>query len=267
MRTRIELKSMVTLQIDNQIVNAKPDSTVLAAAREHGLHIPTLCFHPALKPSGSCRLCSVEVMRASGKPIVMLSCVLQVKEGMQVSTTGPGVVRARTKALKNLLAMAPLAERLHDLAQKEGIDLPPPPDGCIRCRLCVRVCKEIVGQEALRMESVNSRLTVVPNPGRCIGCGTCVNLCPTHVLRISDEANVRTIRIHETLIGQHPLQRCEGCGKYYATVKHVQRIKERTTDHPQLKLAHKYCPTCAKLFSDRLLILRKQPPKQGSKSK
>ena len=257
---------MVNLQIDNTTVAAKPGSTVLAAAREHGIHIPTLCFHPALKPSGSCKLCAVEVKRASGKAIIMLACVLKVKEDMQVRTTGPGVVTARTKALNQLLAMAPHASRLYELAQKEGIAVPPPPDDCIHCRLCIRVCKEIVGQEALRMEKINGRQSVLPNPGRCIGCGTCVNLCPTHVIKISDEANVRTIRIHGTLIGQHPLQRCEGCGKYYATVRQVQKIKERTTDHPRVKLEHMYCPTCAKLFSDRLLIMRKQTPRQGKKT-
>ena len=257
---------MIQLQIDNQIISAESGSTVLAVAREHGIHIPTLCFHPALKPSGSCKMCSVEVLRPTGQPIVMLACVLKVKDGMQINTGGPGVIQARTKALKNLLAMAPLAGRLYDLAEKEGIALPPAPDGCIRCRLCIRVCKEIVGQEALRMEKVSGRPTVMPNPGRCIGCGTCVNLCPTQHIRISDAGNVRTIRVGEAVVGQHPLQRCEGCGKYYATIKHMQRIKQRTIGHPQLKLEHKYCQTCAKLFSDRLLIAKKQPPKLRSKT-
>ncbi len=251
---------MVEIELNGKKISVIEGKTVLETAREHGIHIPTLCYHPALKPSGSCRLCGVEVI-LSGRSSVMLSCVLKVRNGMQVLTDSDPVLEARARAFKRLHSMAPQAQRLLDLAAREGIALPPSPDGCIRCRLCVRVCKEIVGQQALRMKKVNGRMQVVSDPGRCIGCGTCANLCPTHAIQIQDHNGVRTISIRGEIVGQHPLERCEGCGKFYATPKHIQLMEKRTEPHPHVKVHHAYCPTCAKLFSDRLLIMRRQPPK------
>jgi predicted molibdopterin-dependent oxidoreductase YjgC len=252
---------MKTIYIDNQPAKAKEGTTVLEAAREQGIHIPTLCFHPALKPSGACHLCAVEISSATGRTAIMLACILKVKENLRIWTSGEKVIQARTKAFRRLLTMAPMSQRIREMADREGIVLPPVPDGCIQCRLCVRVCKEIVGQSALHMETIDSRKQVVPLPGQCIGCGTCANLCPTHAIRMEDEGGVRTILIRDVIIGHHPLERCEGCGKYYATPKQVQMVERRTEPHPQVKEHHKYCPTCAKLFSSRLQIVQKQPPR------
>lgn len=251
----------IRFQIDGHDVVAPEGSTVLAAAREYGIHIPTLCYHPALRPSGTCKMCAVEVENIGGRTLTMLSCVLKVKAHMVIRTSSDAVHQARAKALKRLVAMAPQAPRLQQMAIEEDITLPPAPDGCIRCRLCVRVCKEIVGQEALRMEKRAGRLEVAVHPGRCIGCGTCANLCPTHAIHVIDQGSLRTVRKDEVIFGQHPLERCQGCGKYYATEKQVDLAEKRTEPHTQVKLHHHYCPTCAKLFSDRLQVLKKQPPK------
>jgi predicted molibdopterin-dependent oxidoreductase YjgC len=261
MQDRIESNMPVNLQINGIHLQAEEGQTVLDVARKSGIHIPTLCYHPALKPSGSCRLCAVEVENASGRHMILLSCVLKAKEGMMVNTQNEAVQQARFKAFERLIQMAPQSRRLHELAERENIPLPPAPDGCIRCRLCVRVCKEIVGQEALRMEKHGGRLQVVPVAGKCIGCGTCANLCPTHVIRIEDKGPLRTISIRDEIIGQHSLERCEGCGKYYATEKHVHLAEERTGPHPQVKVQHHYCTACAKLFSDRLQFVQKHPPR------
>jgi bidirectional [NiFe] hydrogenase diaphorase subunit len=251
----------VKIQIDNQRIEAADNDSVLETARKAGIHIPTLCFHPALKPSGSCKLCAVEIENVGGRNLVMLSCVLKVKAGMVIRTMSEAVQRARVKAFKRLIQMAPQAQRLHDLAERENIALPPAPDGCIRCRLCIRVCKEIVGQEALQMIKQDGRLQVVAVPDRCVGCGTCANLCPTHVIQVIDEGQLRTIKINETIIGVQPLERCEGCGKYYATEKQVNLVEHRTEPHAHVKLRHHYCPWCAKLFSDRMQGVQKHPPK------
>jgi bidirectional [NiFe] hydrogenase diaphorase subunit len=248
------------IYINDQGYDSGEDRTVLEAAREYGIHIPTLCFHPALKPAGACRLCAVEMTSASGRSVVMLACILKTKPDLRIKTRSPKVIAARTKAFKRLIGMAPLSRRIREMAHQEGIALPPVPDGCIQCRLCIRVCKEIVGQGALRMEATENGRRVVPVPNQCIGCGTCANLCPTHAIRLEDEGGVRTISIRDEIIGHHPLERCEGCGKYYATPKQVQMVERRTSPHPRLKEYHKYCPTCAKLFSNRLKIIGKQPP-------
>ena len=249
---------MVTITIDGKAVEAKEDMTVLQVAKENHIDIPTLCYHPALKPSGSCRLCSVEVPgRATGRQVTMLSCILKVREGLEVLTDSDQVQRARRKAFQNLLRMAPQSETIIAMAKSYGIDPGPPPDGCVRCRLCIRVCKEIVGPGALKMEKREGLNFVVPIEGQCIGCGTCVNICPTDVIHLEDKDSVRTVSIRDEVIGRHPLERCEGCGKYFATPRFLNHIHSRTTDHhADVKTHHKYCPTCAKLFSDRVQSFR-----------
>ena len=95
---------MVKITIDEKEYDAEEGMTVLQVARANGLRIPTLCYHPSLRPSGSCRLCAVEVPgRSSGRQITMLSCILKVKDGMIVNTQSAAVKKARTRAFKNLL--------------------------------------------------------------------------------------------------------------------------------------------------------------------
>lgn len=253
---------MITIYINDQAIEAEAGTTVLQAARAGNIHIPTLCHHPALKASGSCKICAVAVEKASGDKSIMLSCILKVKPGLRLWTTGDEVHQARSRALLKLVAMAPMSERIHALAEKEGIYLPPAPDGCIRCRLCVRVCKEIIGKEALRMEKCDGRQMVTPDPDRCIGCGTCANICPTQAITVKDEGGMRSVTIRGVVFGRHALLRCQGCGKYYATEKQIRLMEERTAPHPQVKEHHNYCANCAKLFSDRMIVMQKQPPRQ-----
>jgi ferredoxin len=189
----------------------------------------------------------------------MLACILKVKDGLVVRTQGQAVDRARTRAFHNLLKMAPQSERIVELAKSYGVDPGPPPDGCIRCRLCIRVCEEIIGPQALKMEKRDGMNYVVPVEGRCVGCGTCANLCPTHVIMVEDREDVRTISIRQEIIGRHPLERCEGCGRTYATPKFLNHIDQRTTQHTDTKNHHRYCPTCTKLFSDRIETFKKKP--------
>jgi bidirectional [NiFe] hydrogenase diaphorase subunit len=189
---------MLEITIDGQAYQAEEGQTALQVARENGISIPTLCYHPALKPSGSCKLCAVEVTgRTGGRQIAMLSCILKVYDGLNMRTTGPIVDAAHRKAFKNLLRMAPQSTRLRQMAMHYGVDLGPPPDGCVRCRLCIRVCKEIVGAGALKMKTVDGISCVVPEPDRCIGCGTCANICPTGAIRVEDRENVRTVTIRD----------------------------------------------------------------------
>jgi len=242
----------VEIVVDGNSYTVDPKMTVLEALKSHSLDIPTLCFHPALKPSGACKLCAVEVVAKSGRAITMLSCILPVKNGLEIKTQGELVKQARVRAFGNLIQMAPQSRKIRDLAKKHGIDLGPPPDGCIRCRLCIRVCREIVGPGALKMEKREGTDFVVPFPDACIGCGTCANLCPTQVIKVEDLENVRTISIRDEVIGRHPLEICEGCGKSFATPKFLKHIADRTAPHPDVKLHHRYCQTCAKLFSDRI---------------
>ncbi|MGB5746834.1 MAG: 2Fe-2S iron-sulfur cluster-binding protein [Desulfobacterales bacterium] len=248
---------MPKITIDDHEYDAEDGMSVLQVAKANGIRIPTLCYHPSLSPSGSCRLCAVEVPgRSNGRRVTMLSCVLKVKEGMNIKTRGKAVVRARTWAFKSLLQMAPQSKAIIELARSYNIDPGPPPDGCVRCRLCIRICKEIVGPGALKMEKRDGMNYVTPIEGHCIGCATCANICPTDAIKVDDHENVRTISIRDEVIGQHPLEQCEGCGKLYATPKFLNHIHKRTSTHTDVKAHHNYCPTCAKLFSDRIMSFK-----------
>ena len=244
---------MVKIKVNGHALEAEEGVSLLAALRACGIKVPTLCYHPALKPSGSCKLCAVEVVGKTGRPTTMLACILKVRDGLAIETESEIVARARLRAFKDLLQMAPQSRTIIELATEYGVNLGPPPDGCIRCRLCVRVCKEIVGAAALKMEKQkDGQNYLVPTEGLCIGCGTCANICPTSAIRLEDKDGVRTISIREWIIGRHVLQRCEACGKEYATQKFLTHVTERTSMHPDVKEHHQYCPTCAKLFSTRM---------------
>lgn len=242
---------MIEIIIDGKTIQAEENQTVLQAAKANGLAIPHLCYHPALKPSGSCKLCGVEVVSQSGREVVMLSCILKAKPGLTVRTDSELVRKTRVKAFNRLLQMAPYSTRIRAIALKFGVEVTPPPDGCIRCRLCIRVCNDVIRAKALKMEKTDAGSFVKGEPGRCIGCGTCANLCPTDLIKVEDHDNVRTVSIKGEIIGKLPLERCEGCGQMVATATFLNHVDSSTGDHPHVKAHHHYCPTCVKLLSDK----------------
>lgn len=252
---------MIKIEIDSRIVSAPEDRTVLAVAKENGFRIPHLCWHPALKPSGACRLCGVEVVSASGKPVVMLSCILKVKDGLVIRTESDPVAKHRIKAFNRLLQMAPDSRRIRDLADDWNVPVMAKPDGCIRCRLCVRVCNEVVGARALKMVKAQKGYALSVNPGNCIGCGTCANLCPTGYIHVKDKEGVREVMFEDSLVGRLPLQRCEACGNPYATFNFLKHVEEKTSPHPHTKTHHHLCPACIKLMSDRAQTEKKRVKK------
>lgn len=243
---------MVEIIIDGEACQAEENLTVIQVARAKGIKIPGLCFHPALKPAGVCRLCAVEVRGDKGDRVIKHACVLKVSDGLEIVTQGEMVRQARTKAFRNLLQMAPESKVIRDLAEECGVDLGPLPDGCIRCTLCVRVCKDVVGAGALSLKRVKDRKLVVPIANRCIGCGTCVSICPTGVIHLEDAGEVRVVSIRDEVIGRLPLARCESCGKLFATQRFLEFVANRTTRHVDVKEHHRYCSLCAKMLSDRV---------------
>lgn len=241
----------IAMFIDERSCEAEEGMTVLEVLKQHGIKVPTLCYHKALRPIGACKLCAVEVKSKAETPRVMLSCVLKAKEGLSITTDSELVRKAREKAMHRLLSLAPQAKRLRQIAEEFDIPTGPIPDGCVRCRLCIRVCKEVVHAGALKMEKRDGTSYVVPIEGLCIGCGTCANMCPTRTIHLVDEEGIRTISIREETIGIHPLIRCESCGRYFASQKFLAHVSEATSPHVDRKEHHRYCPTCAKLFSNR----------------
>ena len=249
---------MIDITIDDKKISAEENQTILQVAKANGIKIPHLCFHPALKPSGSCKICGVEVASPTGKQVVMLSCIIKVKENLEIKTNSELVKTTREKAFNKLLQMAPDSARIRNLAKEFNVAITPPPNGCIRCRLCIRVCSEIIKAKALKMVKTENGSRVVPEPGLCIGCGTCANLCPTRIIKVVDQENVRTVSIKGEIIGQLPLERCEGCGKMYATINFIKHVDEATHTHPDTKEHHHLCSSCIKLMSNRATTERER---------
>lgn len=247
------------ITIDGAPYEATEGKTLLQVMRKNGIQVPTLCYHEALKPIGACKLCGVEVLGRSGKPKILLSCVIKAREGLVVRTKGALVEKARGLAFQNLLAMAPQSKRIRDLAEACGVSLGPMADGCIRCRLCIGVCKEIVGVGALKMADRGGHRFIVPIEGVCIGCSTCANICPTGAIRMKDEGDLRIISIREEVIGINKLERCEACGRFFASRNFIKHVDQQTTDHAAVKEHHLYCHSCAKLFSNRIRFSKKFP--------
>jgi NADH dehydrogenase/NADH:ubiquinone oxidoreductase subunit G len=182
-----EKKGWINFTIDGQSVQAREGWTVLETARQYGIHIPTLCFHPAVQPMGSCRLCVVET-RQNGSSRVVASCITPVLAGVEVLTHSEEVQNVRRWVLEMLLAACPASHPIRELAREHGVTstrftVEHPEDACARCGLCVRACDEVVGVRAISLgnRGVFKEVTA-PYHQRstvCIRCGTCLYVCPT----------------------------------------------------------------------------------------
>ncbi len=201
---------MITLTIDGKKVTVRKLSTVLEAARQLDIPIPTLCHHPKLSPFGGCRLCIVEI-KGMIKPIT--ACTTVVREGMEVITTNPHLEKLRRTTLELLLSDHPndcmVCERsgdctLQELAYFYGIRenrflgerrpftrkdenpfLERAMGKCILCGQCVRICDEIQGVSAIDFAYKGFQVRVCPSYEKdldCEFCGQCVAVCPTGAL-------------------------------------------------------------------------------------
>jgi len=202
---------MIRLTIDGETVEVPEGTTVLRAAQQAGIDIPTLCDHPELVPYGGCRLCLVEI---EGAPALQTSCTLPASNGMVVYTNTPRVREARKLILTLLFSernhfcmycqMSGGDCELQNAAYREEMThwplqpnwQPYPVDAshedfvldhnrCILCRRCVRACAELVGNFTLGVRERGARSMIIADfdvplgESSCVSCGTCVQVCPT----------------------------------------------------------------------------------------
>ena len=210
----------VSIRLNGRKRKAKKGRTVLEVARESGIEIPALCYHEALTPIGSCRLCVVEVKQA-GRTRTMASCVTPVAEGMSVRTETELIRRIRRMVITLLLARCPDIEIIKQTARQLGVRTNPFPKGeeeCYLCGMCVRACKEIVGVGAIGFANRGPESEVMPPFGQesnvCVGCGTCTTICPA---RTFDLKKVFARRSMHSIGGAEDTFRCIVCETHYGS--------------------------------------------------
>jgi bidirectional [NiFe] hydrogenase diaphorase subunit len=181
--------SEVLLQIDGREVNAREGVTILEAAQSVWISIPTLCHHEKLEPYGGCRICSVEV-DVRGRTSVVAACLYQVEQNLVVRTRSRKLERIRKSLLEMMLAHAPDAVELQNLAQEYGADkdrFEKESSFCIHCGLCVRYCAEVKKKNALGFIDRGARreISFIPEIAsrECWDCKECFPLCPTSALQ------------------------------------------------------------------------------------
>jgi len=203
--------AVLTLTVDGQAITAQAGDTILRAARDAGLNIPTLCQLDGLSPVGACRLCLVEV---AGSTKLQAACVTRAAEGMVVLTK-----TEKPRSYRRMILELLLAERNHvcsvcvanghcelqDQAVAAGVDhvrfeyqFPSlavdvthdrfgiDHNRCILCTRCVRVCDEVEGAHTWDVAGRGGRARVITDMNQpwgdaasCTSCGKCVQACPT----------------------------------------------------------------------------------------
>jgi len=224
-----DLGGTVGITINGQEVKVPLGTTILDAARQVGIRIPTLCHHPDLCVAGVCRICVVEV---DGQRTLQAACAYPVMSPIQVHTHTRKVRMARRHIVDLLLSEhyghcyacnRNNACELQALAREYGVDFfrfghPERPafeidhssysvvrdnNKCVLCRRCVRTCidlQEVGTIEVLGRGSASHIATFLEKPlGSvvCINCGQCINRCPTGALRANDPTDEVWEAIHD----------------------------------------------------------------------
>jgi len=211
---------MVNLKINNIDVQVKENTSILEAARQYHIDIPTLCNYPDLHINSECRVCVVEI---DGQKKLSTSCSTPVREGMVVNTNSPKVLNARKTIIELILAnhdanctACPknMNCELQALSNKLGIDKNRFPtvleikpvdnnnpvlvrniNRCIKCGRCIDVCKNIQSVGVLDVMGRSKDIAITPAFGKylsdemCTYCGQCSSVCPVGAIIEKDDTD------------------------------------------------------------------------------
>jgi len=203
----------INLTIDGVELSGRKGQTILEIARENGIDIPTLCYHPRITKTGACRICMVKI----NDSMLKTSCTEPAAEGMNVVTDDDEVIEIRKGILELLLSEGdhnclncdasgecelqalcyrydvelphsyfPKNVRLKDFESSKGIKRDE--NKCIQCGRCVKACAEIQLMNVWNFTNRGSHNNLTSDMfdllggSSCTLCGTCVQLCPTGAL-------------------------------------------------------------------------------------
>ncbi len=212
---------MVNLTINNKQISVAEGTTILEAAKQHNILIPTMCYLENVHQYGSCRICVVE---QAGAKNLQASCITVATEGMVIQTNTKRVRDARKVIYELMISDHPKDclkcarnrscefQELGELIQidssrfegeksKEYIDDTSPSivrdaSKCILCRRCVTVCNDIQGVNILNPQFRGFATVVSPgqdlplNSSACTFCGQCTTVCPVDALKEKDATEV-----------------------------------------------------------------------------
>ena len=241
---------MLKVTINDREIKAEEGVTILHAARENNIYIPTLCENEAVAPYGACRLCLVEITTSRGRDRLVASCLYQVEDGLTVRTDSERIAKIRRVLLELLLSRCPDSEVIQDLAAQLGVTKTRFPkqkgnNKCILCANCARTCEEVVGVAAISLakRGVARELTTPFNEDfseACIGCGSCAYSCPTGAINMEDTNGNRVIKWPHNQM-EFRLKKCSTCGQYWAPEKQVEYVAQ-TSGTPLSD--YDVCPDC-----------------------
>ena len=208
---------MVNFKINGRDVSVPEGTTVLAAASQIGIKIPSLCFLKEINEIAACRVCVVELV---GKNRLVTACNTVAREGMEILTNSPKVRRTRRTIVRLILSqhdckcarcvrngncsLQTLANEMGYLGDMYSEDIPEnkwdysyplikEDSKCIKCMRCIQVCDKIQSLGVWDVENTGSRTVVGVKEGKdicesdCTLCGQCVTHCPVGALRERDD--------------------------------------------------------------------------------
>lgn len=244
---------MAVVTVDGIKVRVRTETTILEAARRAGVWIPTLCHHPGVASTASCRICMVEIER-KGRTELVTACNYPIRGDLTVNTASEAAVRARRGVMQLLLARCPDSPELQALAAQMGVEGTPYPKvtesrrNCILCGLCVSVCEDAIGAAAIGFAGRGVDKAVAP-PFRlvaedCIACGACAVVCPVGTIQIRRYPESGEVEI-SPFKARVKVQRCAACGAEVVPVGVVERTRDRVDlDWDEFRERATLCPAC-----------------------
>jgi len=190
----------INVTINGKSISVTEGTFLLKILESEGIKVPTLCHHKDLTPTGSCRLCMVEI-EERGKKKMVTSCNYPVRDKLVVQTDSAAVKKHRKMLGEIYLSRypnVPIIKQVARMCEVTETNLTTSvtnedAQACVLCGRCVRACKEFAQENIISFAGRGiKRHVAMPfeqvDP-HCIGCTSCAYVCPTGAIQIVDDLN------------------------------------------------------------------------------